>query len=51
VKYVNFSDTDTKKYRSERYVIIDAFVGRTYQRRPKSAQQQMQEIKTPTQDN
>jgi hypothetical protein len=31
--------------------VIDAFVGRTYQRRPKSVQLQTQEIRTPTQDN
>jgi hypothetical protein len=31
--------------------VIDAFVGRTYQRRPKSSQQQTQETRTPTQDN
>jgi hypothetical protein len=31
--------------------VIDAFVCHTYQRRPKSSQQQTQETRTPTQDN
>jgi hypothetical protein len=31
--------------------VIDAFVGRTYQHKPKSSQQQTQETRTPTQDS
>jgi hypothetical protein len=32
-------------------MLLDAFVGRTYQRRPKTSQQQAQEERTPVVDN
>jgi hypothetical protein len=48
VDYPNFQLEDELFHR-EGGSVIDAFVSRTYQRGPKSAQ--TQEIKTPTQDN
>jgi hypothetical protein len=50
VDYPHFQLEDELFHR-EGGSVIDAFVGRTYQHRPKSAQQQTQEIKTPMQDN